>query len=113
MSSNYEKVVCFNISFEVPVYNEPQKNIFKENKKLTLLRYKLIDEEVKELLEAIQTHDFVEVIDALCDILYVVYGAGASFGINLDNVFKTKFKYFNEMVHNDDNDTIYKQIFNF
>ena len=52
------------------------------------LRYNLIHEEVTELREAIAARDFIEVIDALTDILYVVYGAGATFGIDLDTGFR-------------------------
>lgn len=47
----------------------------------------LIREEMKELEEAVATHDMVETVDALADILYVVYGMGASLGINLDKAF--------------------------
>jgi predicted HAD superfamily Cof-like phosphohydrolase len=57
------------------------------NEKLTSFRMSLIDEEVGELREALKNKDRVEVIDALADILYVVYGAGKSFGIDLDNAF--------------------------
>ena len=48
---------------------------------------KLIVEEVEELQEAVKNHDMKETIDALSDILYVVYGAGSSFGIELDKAF--------------------------
>ena len=85
--SNFDKVVTFNKVFGVPVHETVQKKIFTQNPKLVDLRLSLIKEEVKELEEAIQNHDMPEVIDALADILYVVYGAGASFGINLDKAF--------------------------
>lgn len=84
MSSNFEKVVEFNKSFGVPVSSSVQKDIFTKDPKLVALRLSLIMEEVNELKEAIDNHDMVETIDALADILYVVYGAGASFGIDLD-----------------------------
>ena len=84
MQSNFEKVVDFNRSFGVTTHNNIQKNIFTENPKLVDLRLSLITEEVAELKEAIGNHDMTETIDALADILYVVYGAGASFGIDLD-----------------------------
>ena len=86
-NTNFNKVVDFNKSFGVPVFTEEQKNVFKNNPKLVKLRLSLIQEEVKELEQAIDEHDFTEVIDALSDILYVVYGAGASFGIDLDRSF--------------------------
>mgnify|MGYP000311711871 CR=1 FL=1 len=53
----------------------------------THLRVDLIEEELDELKEAIANDDLVEVADALADLLYVVYGAGAAFGINLDACF--------------------------
>jgi predicted HAD superfamily Cof-like phosphohydrolase len=58
------------------------------NKKITSLRYELIKEELDELKEAIEIKDIKEVADALTDILYVTYGAGHAFGINLDKCFK-------------------------
>ena len=85
--SNFEKVRQFNKSFGVKIYNNPQQNITKDDPALTKLRLDLILEETKELQEAIENHDFVEVVDALADILYVVYGAGTSFGIDLDRAF--------------------------
>ena len=85
--SNFEKVIEFNKSFGVPVFDTPQKTITEDDPKLTKLRLDLILEETKELQEAIMTHDFTEIVDALSDILYVVYGAGASFGIDLDKAF--------------------------
>ena len=85
--TNFQKVVDFNKSFGVPVSSTPQKNIINDNPKLTKLRLDLILEETKELQDAISTNDFTEVVDALSDILYVVYGAGASFGIDLDKTF--------------------------
>ena len=56
--------------------------------KITSLRYELINEELEELKEAIDNKDIKEVADALTDILYVTYGAGHAFGINLDKCFK-------------------------
>ena len=58
------------------------------NDKITSLRYNLIKEELDELKEAMNNKDIVEVADALTDILYVAYGAGHAFGINLDDCFK-------------------------
>jgi predicted HAD superfamily Cof-like phosphohydrolase len=84
MQTNYEKVVDFNRSFGVPIADTVQNDIFTRDPKLVDLRLSLITEEVGELKEAIENHDMTETIDALADILYVVYGAGASFGIDLD-----------------------------
>ena len=58
------------------------------NNKITTLRYDLIKEELSELKEAIDKKDIKEVADALTDILYVTYGAGHAFGIDLDKCFE-------------------------
>ena len=58
------------------------------NDKITSLRYDLIKEELNELKEAIDKKNIKEVADALTDILYVTYGAGHAFGIDLDKCFK-------------------------
>ena len=58
------------------------------NQKITSLRYELIKEELNEFKEAIEKKDIIEVADALTDILYVTYGAGHAFGINLDKCFE-------------------------
>ena len=57
------------------------------DKKIIQLRYDLIKEELEELNQAIKDKDIKEIADALTDILYVTYGAGHAFGINLDNCF--------------------------
>ena len=64
-----------------------EKAEFPEEK-ITALRYDLIQEELDELKEAIDNKDIKEVADALTDILYVTYGAGHAFGINLDKCFE-------------------------
>ena len=92
MKSNFKKVIDFNNSFGLTVHDSLQKNILSDDKKLTKLRLDLINEEVNELNDAIKNNDFVETIDALADILYVVYGAGASFGIDLDKAFDVVHK---------------------
>ena len=58
------------------------------NEKITALRFDLIKEELKELEEAMDNKDIKEVADALTDILYVTYGAGHAYGINLDKCFE-------------------------
>tara|TARA_Y100000590_G_scaffold467224_1_gene645441 strand:+ start:2280 stop:2837 length:558 start_codon:yes stop_codon:yes gene_type:complete len=85
--TNFEKVIEFNQCFGVPVNNSPQSNICSDQPKLAELRLNLILEEVKELQEAHKNNDFVEIVDAMADILYVVYGMGASYGVPLDNAF--------------------------
>ena len=64
-----------------------EKAEFPDNK-ITALRYDLIKEELAELTEAMNNKDLLEVADALTDILYVTYGAGHAFGINLDKCFE-------------------------
>ena len=85
--TNFEKVVDFNRQFGVKIFDKPQVNIFDEDKKLVELRMNLIREEVQELEEAVKNKDYVETVDALADILYVVYGMGSSIGIDLDKAF--------------------------
>ena len=87
MESNFKKVYDFNKCFGVSVSDTPQKNVFDENPDLVKLRLSLIQEEVRELQDAIKDKNFTEVVDALSDILYVVYGAGVSFGIDLNKSF--------------------------
>ena len=81
--SNFNKVKTFMNTYGQDV---KEKAEFPENKILQL-RIDLIEEELNELKEAIKNKDIVEVADALTDILYVTYGAGHSFGINLDECF--------------------------
>ena len=86
--TNFEKVLEFMKAFGQNTYNEPQSELIQGNPSLTKLRLDLIKEEVNELEEAVKNNDFVEVIDALADILYVVYGMGGAYGIQLDKAFK-------------------------
>ena len=82
--TNFEKVGLFMKTFGQEVTSKPGLSNVKINK----LRVDLIDEELKEFKHAIQTNDLKEVADALTDILYVTYGAGHAFGINLDACFE-------------------------
>lgn len=86
--SNFQKVKEFHKVFQHPINQKPDNTVFDTNKSLVKLRLNLIQEEVKELSEAIEQKNMKEVADALADILYVVYGAGHAFGINLDEAFK-------------------------
>lgn len=85
--SNFNKVEEFHKRFEHKVNKQSQLNLFIEDPKLVDLRLKLIEEEFTELKDAVKTNNFVEVADALTDLLYVIYGAGHSFGIDLDKSF--------------------------
>ena len=82
--SNFNKVGIFMKTFGQEVKNKPSFSSDKINK----LRIDLIREELEELIEAINNKNLLEVADALTDILYVTYGAGHAFGINLDKCFE-------------------------
>ena len=81
--TNFEKVSNFMKTFGQEVKTKPSLS----NDKINNLRLSLIKEELDELTNAIKKKDLVEVADALTDILYVTYGAGHAFGINLDRCF--------------------------
>ena len=81
--SNFQKIVEFHKAFGLDNRTEHYKQCF-DNKKLIKLRLDLIEEEFKELKQAVEERNFTEVRDAISDILYVVYGTAASFGINAD-----------------------------
>ena len=81
--SNFKKVKTFMETFGQEVKNKPSFS----SEKINTLRYDLIKEELDELKEALENKDLLEVADALTDILYVTYGAGHAFGINLDQCF--------------------------
>lgn len=85
--TNFEKVLKFNKSFGVKTNLTPQYNLFDEDPALVDYRLKLIEEEVEELKESIEKKDFTETIDALTDILYVVYGAYTAFGVDANKAF--------------------------
>lgn len=87
MSTNFQKVGQFHQVFGHPIHDHVQKDVIIQNPKLAELRLNLIEEEFTELKDAVRSNDMVEVIDALSDILYVVYGMGHAFGINLDKSF--------------------------
>ena len=81
--SNFNKVGTFMKTFGQEVKTKPSFSSDKINK----LRIDLIKEELDELQEAMENNDLLEVADALTDILYVTYGAGHAFGIDLDRCF--------------------------
>ena len=82
--TNFNKVGTFMKTFGQEVKSKPSFSTDKINK----LRLDLIEEELTELKEAMNNNDLLEVADALTDILYVTYGAGHAFGINLDKCFE-------------------------
>tara|TARA_Y100000816_G_scaffold140743_1_gene99717 strand:- start:205 stop:576 length:372 start_codon:yes stop_codon:yes gene_type:complete len=81
--TNFERVGLFMTTFGQEVKKKPGLS----SDKINTLRINLIEEELNEFKEAIEKKDLKEVADALTDILYVTYGAGHAFGINLDNCF--------------------------
>jgi predicted HAD superfamily Cof-like phosphohydrolase len=82
--TNFNKVGTFMKTFGQEVKSKPSFSTDKINK----LRLDLIKEELDELKEAMDNKNLLEVADALTDILYVTYGAGHAFGINLDQCFE-------------------------
>ena len=82
--TNFEKVGVFMKTFGQNV----KQSSSLSSEKINALRVSLIKEELDELIEAMNKKDLVEVADALTDILYVTYGAGHAFGINLDDCFE-------------------------
>ena len=82
--SNFEDVKKFMVTFSQVVRTKPQ---FPDDKTMQL-RFDLIKEELNELEHAMKTKNLKEIADALTDILYVTYGAGYAYGINLDMCFK-------------------------
>jgi len=81
--TNFEKVGLFMKTFGQEVKTKAELS----NSKINDLRISLINEELEELKKAVKDNDILEVADALTDILYVAYGAGHAFGINLDKCF--------------------------
>ena len=81
--TNFEKVGLFMKTFGQEIKNKQELS----TKKINALRISLIEEELEELKDAIKNNDLKEAVDALTDILYVTYGAGHAFGVNLDQCF--------------------------
>ena len=82
--TNFNKVKTFMKTFGQEVKTKPSFS----SDKINTLRYDLIKEELEELKIALENKDLLEVADALTDILYVTYGAGHAFGIDLDKCFE-------------------------
>ena len=83
-TTNFDLVEEFMTAFDQDV----QKKASMPDRKTAMLRLKLILEEYEELETAVEEHHLVGIADALTDILYVTYGAGHAFGINLDECFE-------------------------
>ncbi len=103
--SNFNKVKTFMETFGQEVKTKPSFS----SEKVNTLRYELIKEELEELKEALDNKDLLEVADALTDILYVTYGAGHAFGIDLNKCFDevqqsnmSKLDKLGKPVYNDD-----------
>ena len=82
--TNFQKVKNFMETFGQEVKSRPSFS----SDKINMLRYNLIKEELDEFKKALDNNDLLEVADALTDILYVTYGAGHAFGIDLDKCFE-------------------------
>ena len=82
--TNFQKVKNFMETFGQEVKSRPSLS----SDKINILRYNLIKEELDEFKQALDNNNLLEVADALTDILYVTYGAGHAFGINLDACFE-------------------------
>lgn len=84
MTTNFDKVAEFMMTFKQDVHETPT---FPDHDTQNL-RLSLIKEEFEELIEAVYYSDMVEIADALTDLLYVIYGAGHAYGIDLDKCFQ-------------------------
>ena len=85
--TDFKKIIEFNKAFGVTTHTTPQLDIFDKDPKLVTYRLALVAEEFQELQDAIQNKDFIEVIDGLCDIQYVVLGFYTAIGIDADRAF--------------------------
>ena len=86
--SDFQKVLQFNKAFGVQSHIKPNLDIFQNNQKLINYRLSLVKEEFEELQDAINNKDFIETIDALTDIQYVVLGFYSALGIDADKAFQ-------------------------
>ena len=82
--TNFQKVKKFMVTFGQEVKSNPSFS----SEKINELRFNLIKEELDEFKKALDNNDLLETADALTDILYVTYGAGHAFGIDLDACFE-------------------------
>ena len=82
--TNFEMVAEFMTAFDQDVHT----TVHMPDEETQELRVELIREELQELVDSIQDSDTIEIADALTDLLYVIYGAGHAFGLDLDTCFK-------------------------
>lgn len=87
-STHFGLVGEFHETFDHPQQHEPYLSCFDDEPDLIIFRMNLIREELKELIDAFEQKNIVEIFDALCDLSYVTNGAGQCLGINLDTVLK-------------------------
>lgn len=87
MQTNFDKVLQFNTIFGAKIHSIPQHNIFEEDPDLVKHRLDLITEELNETIEAVKNKDLREVVDGLCDLLYVTEGMLSALGINGNKAF--------------------------
>jgi predicted HAD superfamily Cof-like phosphohydrolase len=89
MPTNFQKVVDFNRQFGVLQSDTliPKPDIIEKDPQLIEFCLKLIREEMKELEQAVKDKNYIETVDALADLLYVVYGASSRIGIDMDHAF--------------------------
>lgn len=100
-STHFDKVREFHQVFGLDIHSEPFESVFSSQPSLVRLRFDLIKEEILELHQAFRDENKLEIIDALTDILYVVYGAGVSFGIPMNKQFANLSQFSNINVKGD------------
>lgn len=87
MKTQFEKILDFNRAFDVVTKSKPDPDILNKNERLIKYRMSLVEEEFKELQDAVDSKNFTEIIDALTDIQYVVLGFYTALGVNADEAF--------------------------
>jgi len=91
MTSDYDKVLEFHQIFGISISDVPSNEILRDSQRISL-RFKLIREEYAEFSQAFQNNDIIEMIDALADLLYVIYGTCISFGYKLNIEYQFQYK---------------------
>lgn len=101
--TNYEQVKEFHTMFNHPVASSPYRDVSESNPKLVEFRISQVEEEFNELVDAIKKEDFIECIDAICDLMYFVYGSFLVFGVDFDEYeYKSKVRNFGCCTNNTD-----------
>jgi len=90
--SNFQKVLDFNTKFGAVIHNVPVPHIFDSNPSLIKLKMDLIREELSELRAAVNDADYIETVDALADLLYVIYGMASGIGFDMDITFSVFYR---------------------